>query len=224
LISRSPSGGELGLRFRCRRWSCPSCAQLKKQEWLERLHQGITRHGLKRLYGWDGDAGTWSTVRKAIQRAGGKFIKVLTGAGRGQLMVLSTAPRAGAEILSPASSLEKLAKALQLVPLTIGQPVTCSERWLPAISKSRRWRYAGDIPASDQHFDDALKAQADASRLRATILEPGVAAAWQFSAELPEEEKSRIRERVFGHTLPIAAESRENHRAARRPPPSKRCN
>jgi hypothetical protein len=35
------------------------------------------------------------------------------------------------------------------------------------------------------------------------ILEPGVAAEWFFAREVPEEERARIRERLFGHVPPV---------------------
>jgi hypothetical protein len=173
---------------------------------MERLHQGINRHRLSLLYCWRGNARTWARVRKAIQRAGAKFLKVSTGDGRDEYTVLCTKPLEGTEAIEPAIALERLAAALRSVPLTRGRPVTCSADWLPPVRQDRRWRYAGDIPASDQHFDATLRAEADAGHLRAKILEPKVAAAWQFSADVPEEERVSVRERLFGQTLPVNAD------------------
>jgi hypothetical protein len=205
LISRAASGSELGLRARCKRWSCRACSQFKKQEWIGRLYRGTRRHRLKRLYCWRGDPRSWPKIRQALHRAGAKFLKVLTGPRRDKLLVLCTKPLEGAESVEPAVALEQLAEALRGVPLTSGRPVTCTKGWLPPPPKNSQWVWAGDIPASTEHFEAALSAQTEGGTLRADILQPGLAAAWQFADEVPEEERARIRERVFGHALPAEA-------------------
>lgn len=203
LVARPPGGGELGVRFRCKRWTCPSCSQVRRQELVERLYLAIHQHDVQHLYCWAGDAHAWARIRKAIQRAGGKFVKVLHETRRDKLTVLSTVPLEGAEPVEAAAVIGRFAEALRSVPLASGQPVTYSEKWLPPAPQKHRWRYVADIPASDQHFESALTAQAVDGRLLATILEPKTAAAWRFSDEVSEEERARIRQRLFGQSLPI---------------------
>ena len=42
---------------------------------------------------------------------------------------------------------------------------------------------------------------AESGCLHGKILEPKVAACWMFSADIPEEERVRMREHLFGHIL-----------------------
>jgi hypothetical protein len=94
------------------------------------------------------------------------------------------------------------AAALWTVPIAQGRPVTCSRGWLPVPARRRRYRYAGDIPASDQHFDAALAAHVQAGDIRARTIEPG-SAAWRFPPGTPEQEKVGVRERLFGHVIRV---------------------
>lgn len=144
LVSRS-TGAELGMRFSRKRWSCPVCALGRKQGWLERLYAGIRRHNISQLYTWQGESRDWATAHRAIRRAGGKFLKVLIGPQRDQVVVISTVERAGARAIDPVRALELLAESLRLIPLTYG-PVTCSEKWLPTHPS----RPSGAMPATSR--------------------------------------------------------------------------
>jgi hypothetical protein len=169
---------------------------------VERFHLGIDRDRLEQLHCWTGSAGDWERMRKQLQRADARFLKVSTGAGRAAITVLTTRPLPGSEAVSASVAVARLVDALRAVPLTSGRPVTCSKGWLPTGPHTSKWSYAGDIPASAQHFDAALQAEIDGGRLQGKVLEPKVAAAWRFPDGVPEEERDRIRRRMFGHTLP----------------------
>jgi hypothetical protein len=190
----------------CKRWSCASCSQVRKQEWIERLYQAIRQQGLTELHCWSGDSDTWGKVYKALQRRGARFLRVSLGGDRSRVFVVCTVPLAGGLVLTPAAALDMLAEALRSVPLTKGRPVTCTRGWLPVGRRERRWRYAGEIPASDQHFERTLAAEHQEGTLRGKILEPGAAAAWHFAADMPEEARARVRHHLFGNTLPVNAE------------------
>jgi hypothetical protein len=71
-----------------------------------------------------------------------------------------------------------------------------------------RYVYAGDAPASDEHLEATLRALHAAGKLRGTILEAGVAAAWAFPADMPEAERVRIRQRMFGHVMAVDGDAR----------------
>jgi hypothetical protein len=199
-VARASTGAELGIRFRCKRYCCPACSLVRKQEWIGRLYLGLNHHRLKQLFYLCWDTRTWGKVRKAIQRAGGKFIKVAVGQRRDRFVVLFTVPLFGAEAIDDTAALDKLAKALREVPLTRGRPVTVTRNWLPPLPRARKWRFAGNIPASKQHFNDAIEAEAKKGHLRATAIAPGVTV-WRFCDDVPEAERVRIREHIFGHTL-----------------------
>ncbi len=205
LVSRATGGCELGLRPSCGRWTCRSCSQVLRQGWVERLHGGITLHRLREVFCWTGPARAWGRVYKQLQRAGAKFLRVVYGPKRDKCLVLCTEPPEDAEVLTPAAALERFAEALRLVPCSGGRTVNCSTGWLPAPPPKRRYRYAGEIDASGAHFSQSLQAEAGAGRLTHAPIEPGRADVWTFAADVPEDERARIRGRLFGHALPIDA-------------------
>lgn len=201
LISKVPNGGELGLRVRCRRWSCASCSQVRKQQWVERLYLAVVDHPTARLYCCDGDVTAWARIRKAVQRAGGHFLKVALGADRQRFFLITTTAIAGAAAVDSAAVIERLAAALRSLPLTTGRPVTCSDDWLPPLDRKALWQWIAQIEASDEHLHATLEQQAAAGNLKARVLDPKTAAFWKFSASVPEEDRERIRSRLFGETL-----------------------
>jgi hypothetical protein len=131
-------------------------------------------------------------------------------AGRDSLFVLCTKPVRGTESVRPAVALQRFVHALWAVPLASGRPVNCTKGWLPpAPAKQCRWRHAGDIPASDQHFDAAIRELEADGRTWARVIKSNMAAVWRFPADVPQEERQRSRERMFGHRLQVNSQPPE---------------
>jgi hypothetical protein len=165
------------------------------------VHQALVREHREFLYVETAPAEAWDRIRKALQRAGGGFVRVAIGAPCTHSFLLATAALDGMLTVSSAEALRPLAEALQKVCSSSGEPVTCSEGWLPSPERKHRWRRAGPIPASDLYFENALGAERAEGTLTSKILEPRAAAVWRFENDVPEEERERIRERMFGHVL-----------------------
>jgi hypothetical protein len=202
LVNRQDRNRSLGMRFSCKGWSHRSCASFRKLEWIERLFRSRDRLPHGGLYCWTGAASQWGKLRKAFQRSpDGRFLKIATGAKRNRLVVLCSSPLHGAVPVDFESALRKLRESLWAVPRTHGRPVTCSKDFLPKLPRKCRWFYANEIPASDEHFESAIKALANDDRVTATILEPRKAAAWQFGPDVSEHERARINQRLFGEVL-----------------------
>jgi uncharacterized protein YoaH (UPF0181 family) len=194
--------GELALRFRCRRWSCRSCSWAKRQEWIERLHEAMAQGRIERLYHFMAPSSSWARIRKALSRAEARFLRVSLGIERSRIFILATTPLLGWKDVTPGEALKLVAEALRQVRSTSGEPVTASEGWLPPVQRDRRYIRKGAIPASDQHLEDTIRAERTRGNLRyGKVLEPGSAAAWTFSPALSPEERNRVRDRIFGHTL-----------------------
>ncbi len=202
LAPRVPTGPDIAAHLPCKRWNCPCCSPAKKQALVERVHAAAERDGLDRLSCLTCDSRDWGRLRLAIWRAGGKYLTVVAGPERERLLVLSTVPLKGAVPVELTDAIDKLAEALRSVPLTRGRPVNYSTGWLPNVPRKNWCRFAGNIPASGEHFNEMLVAEAAAGRLTSKPIGPG-AVVWRFAANVPEEQRDRIRDRLFGHTLPV---------------------
>jgi hypothetical protein len=175
----------------------------RKQEWLERFFNGIVERGLAQLHYLHSTAATWDRVRQAISRAGAAFMKVSIGRCREEFVVFSTKPLSDTEPVDAKTALEWFAEAAKSIPLTRSEPITCSASWAPPATKKSGWHYAGDILASDEHFESTLKAQAEAGELDGRVLESGVAAYWKCQKGTTKKKREQLLSRLFGETLSL---------------------
>lgn len=215
LIARQHNGCELAIRIPCHRWSCEVCSLVRKQTWLERLHAVIVRDRFEVLYLWAGDAASWSRDRRALARCNGKFLRV-AGPDRGHSVAVFTSPLASTLAVEPAAAFDAIADALAAIPLTHGRPVTATKRWLPAVQRPRKYHFAGDILGSDANLEATLVEQVLDGTLEGRVLERGAAAVWRFPASMPDDERQRVRDRLFGTALPVNAPKQRTTAPARR--------
>lgn len=203
LVSRLNPNREAALRLPCRRWTCVSCAQTKRQEVMEALHLGLHRLKQPELYLWNGATDQFDAIAKRIRRAGGLYFGVRHGPQKDRFFLLSTVAIDGAERVSAAEALTGAHTTLADLKHYRGgsraRTVVCSRHW-PKPPRARKWTSGGDVPASSDHLERTIIAeQARNPGFRAAILAPGDAV-MEFAPEMPEADRAPIRDRVLGHT------------------------
>jgi hypothetical protein len=201
MIAKNGSGREIGIRTRCRRWTCPTCAAWLAQRWCERFHEALERDGAKVLHTCHLSAQkAWPKVQHSIQRAGAKYIKVAVGSTREEYIVWCTVSLPGSRPLAADDTVENFADAIGTVhPDADGSPISSSRGWLPSVAKNERlWQLLGFIPADEGAFEAALLAELAAGQLsEAQISRSRMLAGWSFPAEATEAQRVATRNRFF---------------------------
>ena len=201
---------EAALHLTCKRWCCPACSERKKQGLADALGGALARLKEKHVYVWRGpsDPKVWETVRKAIQRAKGKYFSVEHGSERMHRFVLTTVPVKDAVPVAVADALGLAVAAMRDLPTTSGKPVSYSRGWLTLHAKTYEWDSLGRVAATPDELAPRLEEERVRDgrftyRMWSSTIHIPWGASFRFPEEMPRATREVVRARLFGVPLSI---------------------